>query len=220
MTINQKLVPAGCKNNPNRDMAKVEYITIHNTGNYDPGSTAKANANYLYNGSGGRQASWHYTVDANEIWQSFADKRMCWHAGDGSGKGNSASIGIEICVNDKAGFATACDLAAQLVAFLLHKHGLGAEAVKQHFDWSGKDCPSELRSGRWGVDWVKFIEMVEGYFAPPVVVPDAPSDWAKDDWAWGLEAGVTKGGAPQGPLTREQGVAMVRRGCELMKTEG
>ncbi|MDR1210412.1 MAG: N-acetylmuramoyl-L-alanine amidase [Clostridiales bacterium] len=83
-------------------------------------------------GSGDNQTSWHYTVDADEVWQSFEDNRICWHAGNATG--NNYSIAIEICVNDKVGFAKACDNAnefclnhakssAELTADLLIKHG-------------------------------------------------------------------------------------------------
>jgi N-acetylmuramoyl-L-alanine amidase len=152
--INKKLCPDGLKNNPNKKMSKVEYITIHTTANYAPTATAKNHAAYQYGGSGGTRTSRHYMVDANEIWQSFEDDRVCWHAGDVVG--NETSVGVEICVNDKTAFRAACDKAAWLVAELLKKHGLGLEHVVQHYKWSGKNCPAELRSGEWGVNWPDF----------------------------------------------------------------
>jgi hypothetical protein len=120
-------------------------------------------ADYQYGGSGGNQTSWHYTVDADEVWQSFADDRACWHAGHRTG--NYRSIALEICVNDKTRFAEACDNAAVLTADLLIKHGLTPEKVVQHNFWSGKNCPAELRSGAWGVTWEKFIMKVKDFFA-------------------------------------------------------
>lgn len=161
MNINRKLCPAGLKNNPNRLMKAVNFITIHCTGNYSPTATAKSHADYQFGGSGGGQVSWHYTVDGKEIWQSFNDTQECWHAGDGSGQGNTASIGIEICVNDKAAFKQDCKNAAWLVATLMKRHNLGIDKVVQHNKWTGKNCPMELRSGAWGVTWEEFIEMVK-----------------------------------------------------------
>lgn len=38
-----------------------------------------------------------------------------------------------------------------------------------------------------------------------------PSDWAKDDWEWGKEKGITDGSNPGGTCTREQVIAMIRR---------
>jgi N-acetylmuramoyl-L-alanine amidase len=145
MTINKKLVPDGMKNNPNKQLKELKYITIHTTGNRNTTATAKMHVDYQFSGSGGSETSWHYTVDDKEIWQSFDDLRMCWHAGNA--EGNATSIGIEICVNNKNGFAKACDNAAQLVSELLQKYKL---EVVQHNFWSGKDCPHELRTGEWG----------------------------------------------------------------------
>ena len=38
-----------------------------------------------------------------------------------------------------------------------------------------------------------------------------PSDWAKEDWQWGKEKGITDGSNPGGACTREQVIAMIRR---------
>ena len=38
-----------------------------------------------------------------------------------------------------------------------------------------------------------------------------PSEWAKDDWEWGKEQGITDGSNPGGTCTREQVIAMIRR---------
>ena len=167
MNINRRICPAGLKNNPNRPLKAIEYITIHCTGNYNTTANAKSHADYLFGGSGGSQASWHYTVDSKEIWQSFEDTQQCWHAGDGSnGPGNYTSIGIEICVNDRGNFKKACDNAAYLTAELLKKHKLTIDRVVQHNRWNAKNCPKELRSGEWGVSWSGFIELVKGHLNP------------------------------------------------------
>jgi len=213
MTIQQKLVPAGLKNNPNCNMRSIGHVTIHTTGNRNAGATAKMHADYQYNGSSGSQTSWHYTVDSKEIWQSLEDARACWHAGDGSGDGNYTSIGIEICVNDKASFAQACANAAWLAATLLKRHGLTVDKVVQHNHWSGKDCPKELRSGEWGVTWDKFVADVKQCLAmlntDPVPAVQEPSAWAAEAWAWGIAQGVTDGTRPLDAITREQVVQML-----------
>ena len=164
LKINRLFVPDSLKNNPNKNLKSIDFITIHSTDNYSATASAKNHADYQYGGSGGRLASWHYTVDADEIWQSFPDERMCWHAGDGgSGKGNSTSIAIELCVNNQSRYPEVCERAAQLAAKLLAEHNLPLEAVVQHFRWSKKNCPSELRSGAWGVTWAGFLNSVEKY---------------------------------------------------------
>ena len=79
MTINRKICPPGLRNNPNKNLTAINFITVHATGNYAATATAKNHADYLYNGSAGAQASWHYTVDSNSIWQSFEDHQACYH---------------------------------------------------------------------------------------------------------------------------------------------
>jgi N-acetylmuramoyl-L-alanine amidase CwlA len=130
MTIFYQFVPQENTNHPRRPMVSLDYITIHCTGNHNPGANARAHARYQYNGSGGRKASWHYTADKDEIWQSFEDTQMCWHTGNA--RGNAHSTGIEICVNDRDGFPIACANAARLTARLLLKYNLPLDRVVQH----------------------------------------------------------------------------------------
>lgn len=63
---------------------------------------------------------------------------------------------------------------------------------------------------------------VSGYYAVlPAAVEEAPvnepSPWAKADWAEATRLGITDGSAPQGPLTREQGVVMLMRLRRLLE---
>src|SRR5690606_13563112 len=160
--IYKQLLPQSAKNVPGRTM-KPRYITIHNTANTSKGANAKSHANYMSNGSGGRQASWHYTVDDKEIWQSLADTQQGWHAGDGRGPGNTQSIGIEICENSDGDFNQAVKNAAWLVRQLMERHNIPINNVVPHKRWSGKNCPRKLLSR-----WDEFIMAVKGaeYRAP------------------------------------------------------
>jgi N-acetylmuramoyl-L-alanine amidase CwlA len=101
--------------------------------------------------------------------------QMCWHAGDGIGGGNSSSIGIEICVNDRNGFIDACDKAAWLTAELLKRHKLNIDKVVQHNRWSGKNCSMELRNSTWGISWVDFIARINQFMNEASVSPLEPS---------------------------------------------
>lgn len=159
----QLWVPEGLPNHPSRLMSHIRYITIHTTGNRSSTATAEAHARFQYRGGGGRQVSWHYTVDSSEIWQSFRDEQMCWHAG--SRPGNESSIGIEICVNSREGFQAACENSAWLTASLLELHGLSIDDVVQHHKWNTKNCPLELRENTWGLNWEDFLIMVRRYLA-------------------------------------------------------
>ena len=102
----------------------------------------------------------HYAVDDQGIIQGIEDNRNAWHCGDGTGKGNMTSIGVEICYSKSGGerYVKAEENAVQLVAYLLKKHKLPISRVKQHNFWSGKDCPHRIRKeGRWA----EFIQRVE-----------------------------------------------------------
>ena len=122
-------------------------ITVHETANTSRGANAAAHANLQSNGNA-RSASWHYQVDDREVVQSFPDSVRCWHAGTATG--NNTSIAIEICVNSDGDYDKALANAAALVRDLRAQYGLGRSAVVQHHNWSGKNCPSRLRtSGQW-----------------------------------------------------------------------
>ena len=112
-----------------------------------------AHAAYL-RGSSAQAApvSWHYTVDDHSIYQHLPDDERAYHAGDGgSGPGNAASIGIEICVDAGGDFEQAKANAAALVRLLMERHDIPLDRVVQHNRWNGKDCPKTIRAtaGAW-----------------------------------------------------------------------
>jgi len=118
----------------------IKYIVIHYTGN--SGDTAKNNADYFAR-EANLQASAHYFVDANEIWQSVKDTDTAWSVGDGGGKygiTNANSISIELCDfvkwND---FVVKNSLV--LVRLLMEKYSVPIERVVRHYDASRKLCP-------------------------------------------------------------------------------
>ncbi|WP_051272027.1 peptidoglycan recognition protein family protein [Shimazuella kribbensis] len=157
MEIKELYIPeSNTKTRPRIEM-KPAYITIHETDNTEKGATAKAHANFQYKGND-RQASWHYTVDQEDIYQSLPDNEVAWHAGDDRGPGNMQSIAIEICVNEDGDFEKAKANAAWLVTYLLFKHQIPIENVVQHNKWSGKNCPSHMRENGWDA----FIQLVKG----------------------------------------------------------
>lgn len=134
------------------------YITIHETANSDTGANAQAHANLQTNGF---SATWHWQVDDKQAIKSFPHTVRCWHAGDGTGKGNYESIGIEICVNVDGDFQKAVQNASELVKIIMKEEGIAASNVVQHNHWSGKDCPANLRNGR-NVTWSQFKQMING----------------------------------------------------------
>ena len=149
---------------PGIKMSKCIGVTIHNTDNSGAGADAKAHANLLKNSWKNKQQSWHFAVDENGAYQSIPTDEIAWHAGDGgSGKGNTQTIAIEICMNSDGDLEKATDNAAQLAAQQLKKKGLSADKLYQHHDWSGKNCPSQIRAGK-PYNWSTFKNKVKAYY--------------------------------------------------------
>lgn len=132
---------------------QVVWIVVHesgmNTTGVDAEYLAKSQWNSAYKGSS-RNASWNYQVDDHSVYQSYGDDIYAWHAS--SRRGNSNSIGIEMCVNPDGEFNVSMRNDARLIAYFLHKYNLGMLNVKQHynFDPNGKNCPENMRNDfRW-----------------------------------------------------------------------
>jgi N-acetylmuramoyl-L-alanine amidase len=151
-----------------------KYITIHSTGN--PSSTARNERGWLTNPSNTRTASWHIAVDEKEAVEAIPLTEVAWHAGDGSGQGNRASIGIEIC--ESGNREKTLRNAVQLVAKLLKEKGWGVDRLRRHHDWSGKICPRILQPNNWQ-GWKDFIKAVEKELNSVAQKTNIPSAWAK-----------------------------------------
>ena len=127
-------------------MPRVEYITIHNTANVGPAVNERT---YLNNRRDNVYISFHFAVDEREAIQILPYDVNGWHAGDGQGKGNRASIGVEICRSQCRGpagwqYRHSEENAEILAAALLRHFRLTAEELRMHQDWSGKYCPHRL----------------------------------------------------------------------------
>lgn len=92
VNIIQDFIPVGANNRPGYAMTPL-YITVHNTANTAVGADAAAHARYLKNPD--TTTSWHFTVDDTEIYQHLPLNENGWHAGDGNGSGNRASIELK-----------------------------------------------------------------------------------------------------------------------------
>jgi len=157
MEIIRDIIPAANDNRPGLEMTPL-YFTIHDTGNLKAG--ARNHAVYLK----GRNTkdSWHFTVDDKETFQHLELNENGWHAGDGyNGPGNRKSIGIEICMHEGQDRAKAEENAARLIAHLLKTVPSlkpFPEVMKQHYDWTGKNCPQVIRARPDG--WKDFLELI------------------------------------------------------------
>ncbi|EJR82897.1 hypothetical protein IK7_02171 [Bacillus cereus VD156] len=135
-----------------------EFITVHNTYN-----DATANNEVAYMIRNDNQVSFHIAVDDKEAVQGIPLERNAWHCGDGGGKGNRKSIGVEICYSLSGGdrYYKAEDNAAIVVAQLMKQYNIPISKVRTHQSWSGKYCPHRmLDEGRWN----SFIERVQNAY--------------------------------------------------------
>lgn len=215
--IIDSILPSGRKNRPGGKNS-MEYITVHETGNYAYGADAAAHASYLKTTS--EKVSWHYSVDQAEIYRHIPDNEVAWHAGTSAG--NSRSIGIEICVNGDGDFNRAVENTAELVRYLMELHGIPIERVVQHNRWNGKNCPANLRLGGWQEFLAKcakkevndmtkqeVIAIIEEYEKRKA--SERVSDWASDAWQKGQEKNITDGTRPRSACTREEVITMLYR---------
>ena len=187
VALRQNLVSRGKYNIKCPYSMKAESITVHNTWN-----DASADNEVKYMIGNNKKVSFHIAVDDKEAVQGIPLDRNAWHAGDGNGKGNRSSIGVEICHSKSGGerFAKAERNAAELIASMLKERGWGIDRVKKHQDWSGKYCPHRTLD----LGWERFLNMVREYLGgKPVpskpVTPSKPSKPTSNkinvDGSWG-----------------------------------
>jgi len=126
---------------------KPKYITIHNTWN---DAAAEKEVNYMK--SNNNPVSFHVAIDDKEVVEAIPFNRNAWHAGDGQGQGNRASIGIEICYSKSGGtrYKAAEANAIEYTAQALIQLGLDGDDVRFHQEWSGKNCPHRILGEKRG----------------------------------------------------------------------
>ena len=129
----------------------IKYIVLHYTGNKQ--DSALGNANY-FNG-GDRNASAHYFVDNNSIYQVVEESNAAWSVGDGYGRygiTNYNSINIEMCTSGNYNVSDQTENnVVELVKTLMAKYGVSIDRVVRHYDASRKVCPnwSDNNWSRW-----------------------------------------------------------------------
>lgn len=218
-----------------RSLSAIKWIVIHYTGNYSKGADALAHFKYLQTAT--RYGSAHYYVDDKRIVQTIGDSRIAWSVADNQGFGkflngctNSNSISIEMCVNADSDQEKTYKNVLELTKNLMRRFNVDADHVCRHYDVSRKDCPHNFRADNWAL-WWQFKEQIKkpieweidltktSKFGDDIQMTkkdkSKPSDWAKDDWDWGKEKGITDGSNPQELCTREQVVAMIKRSKEV-----
>jgi len=213
LNIIQDFIPVGRKNRPGRANPML-FVTIHETGNTKVGANAKTHSSYIKgNDAANLPTSWHYTVDDTETYQHLPENEDAFHAGDGAGNGNRQSIGIEMCVNADGNFQKTVDRTVELVKDICIRRNIPVANIRQHFDWSGKNCPQNIRVGK-PYTWKVFLDRVkvaieQQKFAQTFLPGHEPSAWAHESWAWAIRNKLTDGTNPQNMPTREQMIQLL-----------
>ena len=123
----------------------INYITYHDTGNFNPGAKSQSNANWMTNSYSiaATARSWHYTVDEDQVIHSIPDNEVTFQGDHYTAY--TESIGIETCVNQGANLDKVWHRMGKLCARLMSKYSIDIYHIKQHYDWMGKNCPQTLR---------------------------------------------------------------------------
>ena len=140
----------------------IDFIVIHYVGAI---SSAKANSDYFKWRK--RNASAHYFVDDNYVYQVVREKDIAWHCGTTYYKHltcrNSNSIGIEMCCYNNNGILDISkateDRTIKLVKELMKKYNIPITNVLRHYDITGKNCPAPMVKDY--TRWIKFIERLK-----------------------------------------------------------
>ena len=212
MNCTQNHIPKGSKKRPGRAMTP-KHLTIHSTANLK--SSARDERSWLTNPGNDSSTGWHIAVDEREAIEAIPLCEMAYHAGDGSGPGNTQSVGLEIC--ESGDREKTLENAMQVSAATLKRLGLNASALRQHHDWSGKNCPRILRdTGRWN----EFCERVKKEMERqnPDNTPDAYARTAVEKAvAKGILRGDDRGNLSlHAPVTRQDLMVILER-CGVLE---
>ena len=160
--------PASTTNYSNSNGRTVNYIVCHYTGNSS--DSAWGNANYFQGAY--RDASAHYFVDEEEIYQCVDACDTAWHCGAYTYYHdecrNANSIGIEMCCSGSYKVsATTKENTAQLVAELCKYLGVTDvdKYVVRHYDVSHKKCPAQM-AGEGNAEWKEFKARIKAIMNP------------------------------------------------------
>ena len=124
---------------PSKRTKRLLGVTIHNTQWINVNSATTPAEQYSRACIGGNLNSVrvHYYVDNTCAWWNLPDEWQGWHAADGSGNGNTATISIECIMRNSydAESLKSMDNCARLTAWLLKKYNLTTADVYTHTYW-------------------------------------------------------------------------------------
>ena len=192
LDVTYKYIRTGIKH------TSTEYVVVHDTAGGLPTHTAESFAQNQQqkntNEANREYISWHFTVGTDGIYQSLPTDEVAYHAGDGShvygdiwssggyndriGGGNRNGIGIESCINNGTDYNDTIRILAKLVAELLLQYNLSTDRVKQHWHFSGKDCPAVIRHCN---RWEEFLNLVKIEYFVKTELKDAEFTWTSSN---------------------------------------
>lgn len=205
LTTYQDFLPYDMPNHPKQKLrgGVANYITIHEVGNLSKsGGTALATRNFVHNGGGEHEVSFHAVVGDTESYQLLPWDSVAWHAGDGGGDGNYDSIAIE--TQQVGNWEQTLRNLAVLTAKLMREFSIPLSHVVMHNHWSGKNCPQYIRAGvapitgkpSW--NWVRLREEIAAEYRKSDLSRVEDSVVAKyvDTPGQGVHWGVNEQGEP------------------------
>jgi len=124
---------------------EIKYLIYHDTEGILAGNNPLNLGAYMRSSGNAdnRARSWNYTVGDTYVAYHVPDGEVTWQ-GD-SYDAYAKSIGIETCVNQGSDIEATWHRMGKLLASLMLKYDLGMDAIKQHYDMNGKNCPHTLR---------------------------------------------------------------------------
>lgn len=153
-------------------------IVIHETANRSVGAGAYAHHRLQYNGNP-REASWHYQVDDKVAVQTYSEDLRLWHAGSVA---IPFTISMEICVNADSDYNKAILNAIDLCVDIAKRNAITVNNLVTHMFYTGKNCPTQLLSGRYGWTYTQFVRAVQkGLSGETVSKPNIPKQPKKTD---------------------------------------
>ncbi len=224
---------------------KPKALVIHWTANRDRGANAIANRNYFENHPQNKVSA-NWIVDDREAVLCVPEDEMAYHVGaksypararsELSAYPNDCTIGVEICVNADADFATTYRNAVELAAEILARHGWGIDRLWRHYDVTGKDCPrffvADATAREFGFEsaaagWAKFRQDVQTELVAKgveAVFSDIAGHWAQRTIEEAAKIGLVAGGTdglfhPDDAQTRAAGVVVAMRLRDIIKRE-
>ena len=148
---------------------KAQTITDHDTANHNTGANAEMHYQFVKGGGGPEGVSFTLTVDDHQAIQILPLDHQQY--AQGTSKGNTTSVSIEMCVNQDGNFDKTFQNLAILNAALCVLLDLPTSVVVQHNAWYGKDCPHDIRAR--GL-WLKLLSDTQGYINQLVQPPPPP----------------------------------------------